>query len=277
MPNETLVQSKQSSTNYYVSADSSVSHEVILRVRNLGKDYGGREVLRRIWFDVDRGQFMVVLGPSGSGKSTLFRCITRLTEPSDGTIHYEDACVNTLNQAELARLRCSIGFVFQQFNLVKRLTALDNVLAGCLGRTPLWRVMLRRFTHQDRQMALGCLDAVGMLEFAYRRVDGLSGGQQQRVAIARTLAQDAHIIIADEPIASLDPESALQVMQILKRVARERGITVLCSLHQVDHALRMADRVIGMNDGKILLNKPTQEVTPDDTRTIYMRVAEAAD
>jgi phosphonate transport system ATP-binding protein len=270
MPDQPLIQ------RYLTPADASPvvsdpDREVILSLREVSKSFGQREVLRRVSFDVRKGEFVVVLGPSGSGKSTLFRCITRLAEPSAGTIHYEDACVNALGKVELVRLRCRLGFVFQQFNLVRRISALDNVLAGCLGRTPLWRAILRRFSEADRQMALGCLDSVGMLEFAYRRVDSLSGGQQQRVAIARALAQESHLIIADEPIASLDPESALQVMQILKRVAGERGMTVLCSLHQIEYALRMADRIIGMVGGDVLLDKPAGQVTAEDTRALYVK------
>lgn len=247
----------------------NTDREVLLSLRDVGKSYGNAQILRRISFDVGRGEFAVVLGPSGSGKSTLFRCITRLEEPSEGTIHYEGLCVNTLNRRDLAHLRSRIGFVFQQFNLIKRLSVLDNVLTGRLARAPLWRVTCRSFSTADRQLALGCLDAVGMLEFAYRRVDGLSGGQQQRVAIARALAQQSHTIIADEPIASLDPESALQVMQILRRVAHDYGITVLCSLHQVDYALRMADRIIGMQAGRIVVDKPAHDVSAEDTRSIY--------
>ncbi|SKA15650.1 phosphonate transport system ATP-binding protein [Enhydrobacter aerosaccus] len=251
------------------SASLAVDRDIVLSLRDVGKSYGGTQILRQVSFDVGKGEFAVVLGPSGSGKSTLFRCITRLTELSAGTVHYEGLCVNTLDRRGLAQLRSRIGFVFQQFNLIKRLSALDNVLTGRLASAPLWRVTCRSFSKADRQLALGCLDAVGMLDFAYRRVDGLSGGQQQRVAIARALAQQSHAIIADEPIASLDPESALLVMQVLGRVARDYGITVLCSLHHVDHALKMADRIIGMQAGRIVVDKPARDVSPEDLRSIY--------
>lgn len=243
--------------------------DIVLSVRGLAKAYGQREVLRNISLDVRKGEFVVILGPSGTGKSTLFRCITRLAEPDGGEIVYEQIRVNDLGRAQLVTLRRSIGFVFQQFNLIRRLSAMDNVLAGRLGYTPLWRTLLRRFTAADRQLALECLDSVGMLENAYKRVDGLSGGQQQRVAIARTLAQESHVIIADEPIASLDPESAKTVLSILRTVAKERNIPVLCSLHQVEQAIQVADRIIGFHNGAIVVDCPANRFTADDHARIY--------
>jgi len=241
----------------------------VLSVRNLAKSYGDHAVLRDVSFDVAKGEFVVILGPSGTGKSTLFRCITRLAEPDQGEVLYEQTDVNSLTKKQLEELRRSIGFVFQQFNLVRRLSAIDNVLAGRLGYVPMWRVMLRKFTKQDRQLALECLDAVHMLAHTYKRVDSLSGGQQQRVAIARTLAQESHVIIADEPIASLDPESAKKVLKILHDVAKERNIPVLCSLHHVELALQVADRIIGFRNGKVVVDCETRRFTEQDHATIY--------
>lgn len=242
---------------------------VVLSVRGLSKAYGEHKVLDGIDLDLHQGEFVVILGPSGTGKSTLFRCITRLAEPDSGTITYAGLDVTRLKAGALVAMRRSCGFVFQQFNLVRRLSALDNVLAGRLGHVPFWRVLLRRFSVQDRQLALASLDAVGMLEHAYKRVDGLSGGQQQRVAIARTLAQQSQLIIADEPIASLDPESARNVLGHLRQVAKQKNIPVLCSLHQVEQALAVADRIVGFRGGKIVVNCAAQAFTKEDSARIY--------
>lgn len=254
---------------------SAENNETVLSVRDLHKAYGVRQVLRGVSFDLHKGEFVIVLGPSGTGKSTLFRCITRLAEPDKGAVYYENTLVNELSQSQLEALRRRIGFIFQQFNLVRRLSSIDNVLAGRLGYAPLWRVLLRRFTQSDRQMAMECLDAVHMLEHTYKRVDGLSGGQQQRVAIARALVQNSLIIIADEPIASLDPESAKKVLGILRDVAKERNIPVLCSLHQVELASQVADRIVGFRDGKVVVDCPASEFSAEDHATIYGRLAHA--
>lgn len=243
--------------------------DIVLSVRGLAKAYGSRQVLRDITLDVHKGEFVVILGPSGTGKSTLFRCITRLAEPDEGEIFYNQTRVNDLNHSQLVDLRRSIGFVFQQFNLIHRFSAIDNVLAGRLGHTSMWRTMFRQFTIADRQLALECLDSVDMLEHAYKRVDGLSGGQQQRVAIARTLAQESHVIIADEPIASLDPESAKTVLGILRTVAKDRDIPVLCCLHQVDLATQVADRIVGFRDGNVVVDCPSSQFSAEDHARIY--------
>lgn len=256
----------------HVSMDAqtgTMEGDPVLSVRGLAKAYGGRQVLRDISLDVRKGEFVVVLGPSGTGKSTLFRCITRLAEPDCGEIYFERQRVNDLAPKQLVILRRSFGFVFQQFNLIRRLSAMDNVLAGRLGYVPLWRALARRFTQNDRQLAMECLDSVGMLEHSYKRVDGLSGGQQQRVAIARTLAQKSHVIIADEPIASLDPESAKTVLSILRNVAKRRAIPVLCSLHQVELATQVADRIIGFRDGVIVVDTTATQFSDKDHKAIY--------
>lgn len=244
-----------------------------LRLEGIQKFYGGKCVLRNVSFCADKGDFVVVLGPSGSGKSTLFRCITRLTEPTGGKIHYAQRNVSGLRSRGLREFRREVGFVFQQFNLVKRSNAINNVLAGALADTPFWRVALGRFRIADRQRALACLDQVGMLEFAYRRVDALSGGQQQRVAIARALMQDPKMILADEPVASLDPSSAAEVLEVLKRAAMDRGITVVCTLHQVEYARRFADRIVGLSRGEIVVDKPAIRFNDEDWKSIYRGVS----
>ncbi|MFG1235663.1 phosphonate ABC transporter ATP-binding protein [Xanthobacter autotrophicus DSM 597] len=238
-------------------------------VRELSKAFNGRMVLDRISCAVPKGQFVVLLGPSGCGKSTLFRCLTRLVEPDTGTVVINGTEVTALKPSALKALRRQVGFVFQQFNLVKRFSAVDNVLAARLAATPLWRVLLRRFAAADRQLALACLDSVGLMDQAYQRAERLSGGQQQRVAIARAFAQQAELILADEPISSLDPESSENVLQILQRAAREQGFSVLCSLHQVDLAARYADRIIALRQGRLFFDGPASAFTPDLREELY--------
>ncbi|HEV2550013.1 MAG TPA: phosphonate ABC transporter ATP-binding protein [Stellaceae bacterium] len=214
-----------------------------LVVDGLTKSFDGRAAIAEVSFAVAEHEFVAVLGPSGAGKTTLFRCIAGLLEADDGRarIATED------------RARRRVAVIFQQFNLVSRLTALENVLAGRLGYVPAWRGLLRRFTRADRLMALECLDRVGLLEHAMARADRLSGGQQQRVAIARALAQQPRLILADEPVASLDPSAADGVMTLLKSIARSEGVAVLCSLHQVPFARAYADRIIGLSQGRVVL------------------------
>lgn len=240
-----------------------------IAVSDLRKAFGDRQILKGISFEVDPGQFVVLLGPSGCGKSTLFRCLTRLIEPDSGRIVIDGVDVGALSARGLIELRRQIGYVFQQFNLVKRFRALDNVLAARLGYVPLWRALLRCFSTDDRQLALACLDSVGLLEQAYQRAERLSGGQQQRVAIARCLAQQGDLILADEPISSLDPESAENIMQILQRCAREHGITVFCSMHQVSLAMAYADRIIALRGGEVFFDGPPHSFTQDVRDGLY--------
>lgn len=222
-----------------------------IRIARLTKRYGDTAILDDLSLRVSPGEIVALLGSSGAGKTTLFRCITRLVAADDGEIVVSGQPMHALDDRRLARARNGIGLIFQQFNLVRRLSARDNVLVGQLASTPTWRVLLRRFAGAQRQEALAALDRVGLLAQAYQRADRLSGGQQQRVAIARVLAQHCRVILADEPVASLDPASAVRILSLLRDVARERGITVLCSLHQVEYASAFADRVISLVDGRI--------------------------
>ncbi len=222
-----------------------------IRITGLTKRYGAATVLEDFSFSASPGEIVALLGPSGAGKTTLFRCITRLVGTDDGEIFVSGQPLHALHGRRLARARAEIGLIFQQFNLVRRLSARDNVLVGRLNQTPTWRVLLRRFRSADRQEALAALDRVGLLAHAFQRADSLSGGQQQRVAIARVLAQHSRVILADEPVASLDPATAVRILSLLREVARERGITVICSLHQVDLAGAFADRVVNLKEGRI--------------------------
>ena len=241
----------------------------VIVIQNLCKSFNGRTVLNNINCTVPKGQFVVLLGPSGGGKSTLFRCLTRLIEPDNGQISIDGTEITSLNLRDLNLFRRNIGFVFQQFNLVKRFNAIDNVLSARLGYTSLLRVLFRNFKQQDRQLALACLDSVGLLEQAYQRAEKLSGGQQQRVAIARAFAQQGDLILADEPISSLDPESSENVLQILRRATRERGFSVLCSLHQVDLAVKYDDSIVALKNGRVFFNGPSVEFTTDVREELY--------
>jgi len=222
-----------------------------IRIEGLTKRYGSATVLDGLSLDVAPGEMLALLGQSGAGKTTLFRCIVRLTTADKGAVFVSGGPLHALEGRALALARREIGLIFQQFNLVRRSSARDNVLIGQLARLPTWRVLFRRFARADRQRALAALDRVGLLQHAYQRADRLSGGQQQRVAIARVLAQECRVILADEPVASLDPATASRVLSLLREVARERGITVVCSLHQVDFAHAFADRIVHLSQGRI--------------------------
>jgi phosphonate transport system ATP-binding protein len=230
-----------------------------IRAIGLRKRFGERVVLDDVSFEVAPGEVVAVLGASGAGKTTLFRCLTRLAATDGGEVFFGAAGAG----------RGEVGLIFQQFNLIRRLSALDNVLVGRLGQVPTWRVLLRRFPAADRQLALAALDRVGLLAHWAQRADSLSGGQQQRVAIARALAQQSRFVLADEPVASLDPEAAKSVLSILRDVAHERLIAVLVSLHQVDFALRYADRVIGLRAGKVIADRAAAAFADADHRAIF--------
>ena len=215
-----------------------------IRVAGLRKAFGDAVVLDGVSLDVEPGEMVALLGPSGAGKTTLFRCLTRLLDPEAGEMWVAGHPMHRLRGSGLARARRDVGHVFQQFNLVRRLSALDNAVAGRLASAPLWRVIARRFSRADRALAIAALERVGLLAQVDQRADQLSGGQQQRVAIARALVQGSRVLLADEPVASLDRETSASVLGLLREVSREQGITVLCSLHQPDLAAAFADRVI---------------------------------
>ena len=254
----------------------------ILEVRGLEKSYGGAPVLKGVDLAIEQGEFVGVIGLSGSGKSTLLRCINRLIDASAGeilvprallgeTANGASADVRTLDRRELRLLRRKIGMIFQQFNIVKRMSVIDNVLSGSLGYQPVLRGSLRIFSGEMKRRALVNLKRVGLLDHAYKRADQLSGGEQQRVAIARTLMQEPALILADEPVSSLDPKLSRVVLDILKRVCREDGITALVSLHTLELTREYADRVIGLKQGKIFFDGPARDLTDAVSDSVYQR------
>jgi phosphonate transport system ATP-binding protein len=253
----------------------------ILEIKDLHKAYGDKtQVLRGINFQIEQGEFVCIIGLSGAGKSTLLRCVNRLIEASSGAILVPRALsgisadgaqvdVLRLNAEELRLLRRKVGMVFQQFNIVKRLSVIENVLSGGLGYQPGLRSALRIFSREEKRQALTNLDRVGLLDHAYKRADQLSGGEQQRVAIARTLMQQPAIILADEPVASLDPRLSRIVLDILKRVCREDAITALVSLHALELTREYADRIIGLKQGQIFFDGRPRDLTDAIVDSVY--------
>lgn len=247
----------------------------MLQVENLTKVYeNGTVALQDVTFEVPDGQYLAVIGLSGSGKSTLLRCVNRLIEPTDGRILWNGEDVTHASQEDLRRFRRRVGMVFQHFNLVHRSRVITNVLAGRLGYTNPALSLVNRFSKSDTEKALAQLDRVGLRPKAYARADELSGGQQQRVGIARALMQDPEMILADEPVASLDPVLAHSIMQYLERINSEDGATIICSLHFLDLVHRYSDRAIALNDGRLVFDGLPSAIDDDKFKEIYGQEAE---
>lgn len=225
--------------------------------------------LKDVTLTIQDGEFVAIIGRSGAGKSTLLRSVNRMHDITEGRLTVEGVNVSTLKGKDLRRFRRGIGMVFQSFNLVTRTTVIRNVLAACVPEMPFWRVLLGAFRKQDKLTALESLDKVGILDKAYIRADQLSGGQQQRVALARTLAQNPKIILADEPVAALDPVTAKQVMQDFVRINKDMGISILLNIHHVELAIEYADRIIGIRAGQIVYDGPAEAVDQAVLDRIY--------
>jgi phosphonate transport system ATP-binding protein len=242
----------------------------MLRIQGLNKIYpNGTRALRDLSLEVADGEFLVIIGLSGSGKSTLLRCINRLVEPTSGRIELDGIDVTAASPAELRRIRARIGMIFQHFNLVRRASVLANVLAGALGRTPPPWSALYRFAPGEIDRAQACLQRVGIPDKAGQRADTLSGGQQQRVGIARALMQQPRLMLADEPVASLDPATSHSVLRYLEEINRQEGITVVCNLHFLSLARRYASRVVALKAGEIVFDGFPTAITPEWFREIY--------
>ena len=240
----------------------------MIKIRGLTKRYGDFEALKGIDLDVKPGEFLVVLGPSGAGKSTLLRCINRLADPTSGTIEIEGRLVQS-DAASLRRLRCQVAMIFQHYNVVPRLSVQKNVLTGRLGSMPSVLSWLQMFPRKDVAIALECLRRVELEDKAQLRTDTLSGGQKQRVGIARALAQQPRIILADEPVASLDPKTSRTVLNYLKQASRELGIAVVCNLHQIDYAREFGERIVGVSAGRVVFEGGPDQLTGEVLHRIY--------
>jgi phosphonate transport system ATP-binding protein len=247
----------------------------MLKIENLTKVYpNGTVALKNVSFEVKDGEFLAVIGLSGSGKSTLLRCINRLIEPTSGKIFWDDLEITAISGADIRKVRRKIGMVFQQFNLVKRSSVLTNVLSGRLGYVSTFRSLLGWFSAEDRARAMANLEQMGLSEKAHVRADSLSGGQQQRVGITRALMQEPKLVLADEPVASLDPVLAHSILKYLEQLNKDRGIMVLCSLHFLDLVHRYATSAIALKDGEIVFQGLPQEIDDAQFKAIYGQEAE---
>ena len=242
----------------------------MIEFKNVYKTYpNGFTALKNINLQIQQGEFVAIIGLSGAGKSTILRCINRMHDVTQGQLIVDDVDVSTLKGAALRKFRRKVGMIFQSFNLVSRSTVLKNVLTADVPEMPFWRVLLGIFTKEQKMRALESLDKVGILSKAYTRCDQLSGGQQQRVALARTLNQNPSIILAHEPVASLDPITAKQVMSDFVRINKEYNISILLNIHHVDLALKYCDRVVGVRAGEIVFDGPASTITQEQLDEVY--------
>ncbi len=243
----------------------------ILEVKDLRIRYNrsGPEILKGLSFSVEPEDFFAIIGPSGAGKSTLIRCINRLVEPNSGDVILNGQNITKVGRRELRKVRRNMGMIFQEFNLVERMSVMDNVLSGRLGYIGNFRSFLRFYPRADIQRALELLDKVGLSDFVDKRVDELSGGQRQRVGIARALIQQPQILLVDEPTSSLDPKISREVMGMIKQMSEEAGVPVLCNIHDVQLALEFSNKVIGLQDGVKMFEGPTKKVDKGTLEEIY--------
>jgi phosphonate transport system ATP-binding protein len=242
----------------------------VLSIKHLSKSYvSGKPVLTDVNLEITERGITAIIGPSGTGKSTLVRCINRLVEPTSGTIEFEGHDLVALPRKALREARRHIGMVFQEYNLVERLTVMENLLSGRLGYVSAWRAWRRKFSAEDIARAFELLDVVGLSGFSNQRADSLSGGQRQRVGIARAVMQQPSVLLADEPTSSLDPKTSVEIMQLLADIARQRGIPVLINMHVVELAKRFADRIVGMAAGRIVFDGPPRQLDDATLTTIY--------
>jgi len=253
-----------------IEAHTTLSEPYSLVLRKLCNEYvAGKPVLKEIDLTIEGRGITAIIGPSGTGKSTLLRCFNRLVNPTSGEILFQGHDIAKLSGLALRHARRKIGMVHQEYNLVERLSVMENVLSGRLGYMPAWKAWMRMFAPEDIQKAYLMLDAVGLSEFAMRRADQLSGGQRQRVGIARALMQDPDLLLADEPTSSLDPKTAVEVMEIMVKLAGERDIPVIINIHNVELAKRFANRIVGMTGGRVVFDGAPQDLKDHHLAEIY--------
>ena len=243
---------------------------MLLSIKNVSKKYNnGTNALKNISFDVEKGEFISVIGPSGSGKSTLLRSINKMIDISQGSILFEDKNIENLKKTEIEIVRREIGMIFQSYNLVERLTVIENVLHGRLGYKSIIAGILGIYSEEEKKEAFSFLERVNMTKYAYQKCSELSGGQKQRVGIARAIMQKPKLLLCDEPIASLDPKTAENIMDYLKKIVTELKITCIVNLHQVDIAKKYSDRIIALNKGKKIFDDKAERLTEKMVEFIY--------
>jgi len=243
----------------------------ILNIKNLSKAYSANDnkALDRVSITVNGGEFISVIGPSGAGKSTLLRCVNRMVDATDGDIVFSGQNITNVKGKALREVRTNIGMIFQNYNLVNRLSVLENVLHGRLGYKSTWSGAFGFYTEAEKEKAFDIIDKLGLAKHAYKRCDELSGGQKQRVGIARALMQNPKLILCDEPIASLDPNSSKVIMDYLLEINKTMNITCIVNLHQVDFAVKYAERIIGINDGVIVYDGSSKTINDGHLSDIY--------
>ena len=243
---------------------------MLLSIKNVSKKYNnGTNALKNISFDVEKGEFISIIGPSGSGKSTLLRSINKMIDISQGSILFEDKNIENLKKTQIELVRREIGMIFQSYNLVERLTVIENVLHGRLGYKSVIAGILGIYSEEEKKEAFNFLEKVNMTKYAYRKCNELSGGQKQRVGIARAIMQKPKLLLCDEPIASLDPKTAENIMEYLKKIVSDLKITCIVNLHQVDIAKKYSDRIIALNKGEKIFDDKTERLTDDMIEFIY--------
>lgn len=242
----------------------------VLEISGLTKSYSSAtKALEDVSFSINEGEFISIIGPSGAGKSTLLRCINKMIDATKGSIIFNETDVVNIKKKDLRSLRTKIGMIFQHYNLVNRLSVVENVLHGRLGYKSTMQGVLGMYSEEEKEQAFSLLDKLGLRDQAYKRCDELSGGQKQRVGIARALIQNPKLVLCDEPIASLDPNASKVIMDHLKAINEEMGITCLLNLHQVDVAMKYSQRIIGINNGRIVFDGIPSELTQDKVHEIY--------
>ena len=243
---------------------------MLLSIKNVSKKYNnGTNALKNISFDVEKGEFISIIGPSGSGKSTLLRSINKMIDISQGSILFEDKNIENLKKTQIELVRREIGMIFQSYNLVERLTVIENVLHGRLGYKSIIAAILGIYSEEEKKEAFSFLERVNMTKYAYQKCSELSGGQKQRVGIARAIMQKPKLLLCDEPIASLDPKTAENIMDYLKKIVTELKITCIVNLHQVDIAKKYSDRIIALNKGEKIFDDKTEKLTEKMVEFIY--------